>query len=174
MLLFETEIKNEEVVVTFPGSRIGWREVIGLMVISSGRPRAVAWVRGVHGLRGSVTFYSVPGGTLVTAEIEGLPKNGDGFFGFHIHEGNSCGGEEFSEIGGHWNPQDQKHPRHGGDLPPLLESGGRAFLAVKTGRFRPEEVIGRTVVIHGGPDDFRSQPGGDAGEKIGCGVIRQI
>lgn len=144
------------------------------MLISAGRPQAVAWVRGENGLRGSVTFYPIPGGTLVSAEIEGLPGNDTGFFGFHIHAGENCGGEGFSDTGGHLNPQGNPHPRHMGDLPPLLSGRGRAFLAVKTDRFRPEDVIGRTVVIHGGADDFHTQPAGNAGEKIGCGVIRRI
>ncbi len=145
-----------------------------MMVISAGRPQAVAWVRGENGLRGSVTFYPVPGGTLVTAELQGLPETESGFFGFHIHEGSGCGGKDYGETGGHLNPQGRPHPQHMGDLPPLLENRGKGFLAVKTGRFRPEDVIGRTVVIHNGPDDFHTQPAGNAGKKIGCGVIRRI
>lgn len=61
-----------------------------------------------------------------------------------------------------------------GDLPPLLSMGGRAFLAVETGRFTPCEVVGRTVVIHGSADDFHTQPAGNAGKKIACGVIRRV
>lgn len=144
------------------------------MVISAGRPRAVAWVRGEKELRGSVTFYPVPEGTLVTAEIQGLPESETGFYGFHIHEGDSCVGPEFKATGGHWNPQNQPHPQHEGDLPPLLGNKGKSFLAVKTGRFQPEDVVGKTVVIHGDPDDFHTQPSGNAGRKIGCGVIRRI
>ena len=84
-----------------------------------------------------------------------------------------CGGADFSDTGGHYNPDAQEHPRHAGDLPPLLSVGGRAFLAVETGRFTPCEVIGRTVVIHGSADDFHTQPSGNAGKKIACGVIRR-
>lgn len=144
------------------------------MMISAGRPRAVAWVRGENGVRGSVTFYPVAGGTLVTAEIQGLPESESGFFGFHIHEGGRCEGKDFAETGGHLNPQGKIHPQHMGDLPPLLGNRGRSFLAVKTGRFRPEDVIGRTVVIHSDSDDFHTQPSGNAGKKMACGVIRRI
>jgi Cu-Zn family superoxide dismutase len=63
---------------------------------------------------------------------------------------------------------------HAGDLPPLLACNGEAYLAVLTGRFRVKDVMGKTVVIHSRPDDFRSQPSGDAGEKIACGVIREF
>lgn len=145
-----------------------------MLVISAGRPQAVAWVRGEGGLRGSVTFYPVADGTLVSAEIRGLPKSETGFFGFHIHEGGGCGGEAFSDTGGHLNPLGLPHPQHMGDLPPLLAQNGKAFLAVKTGRFRPGDVVGRTVVIHEEPDDFHSQPAGNAGKKLACGVIRRI
>lgn len=63
------------------------------------------------------------------------------------------------------------HPFHAGDLPPLLSCKGRAYLAVITGRFCVKDVIGRSVVIHAGPDDLHTQPAGNAGAKIGCGVI---
>ena len=53
----------------------------------------------------------------------------------------------------------------------LLSHRGRAFSVTFTGRFRPEEVLGRSVVLHESPDDYRSQPAGDAGGRIACGVI---
>ncbi|MBP3342443.1 MAG: superoxide dismutase family protein, partial [Peptococcaceae bacterium] len=62
---------------------------------------------------------------------------------------------------------------HAGDLIPLLSVGGKAWSSFYTGRFYPEDIIGRTVVIHNMPDDFRSQPAGDSGEKIACGVIEE-
>lgn len=144
------------------------------MVISTGMPMAVACIEGEGGLQGTVKFYPIPGGSLVMAEIIGLPQNETGFFGFHIHEGRDCGGENFSQTGNHFSLREEEHPCHTGDLPPLLSVDGRAFLAVKTGRFTPCDIFGRTVVIHGGADDFHSQPGGNAGKKIGCGVIRRL
>lgn len=143
------------------------------MILPDSYAGAIADLRGgtaASGLRGKVRFYNMARGTLVVAEIFGLP--GSGFHGFHIHEGGSCGGEDFGETGNHYNPEGSEHPNHAGDLPPLLSNDGEAFLAVLSERFRVEDVIGHTVVIHSGADDFRSQPGGDAGEKIGCGVIR--
>ena len=111
---------------------------------------------------------------MVVADINGLPETEAGFYGFHIHEGCNCRGENFANTGGHYDPEGREHPNHAGDLPPLLSCRGKAYLAVMTNRFRPEEIIGRTVVIHSKPDDFRSQPSGDSGEKIACGVIRKI
>lgn len=143
-----------------------------------GRPCAMACVRGSSGegarIDGTVKFYQLACGTLVVAEVRGLPETETNFFGFHIHEGGDCGGEGFADTGGHYNPSRAEHPMHAGDLPPLLGCKGRAYLAVLTGRFRAEEVVGRTVVIHGHPDDFHSQPAGDAGMKIACGVIRKV
>lgn len=144
------------------------------MVISTGMPMAVACVEGSGGLQGTVKFYPIPGGSLVMAEIVGLPKNETGFYGFHIHEGRSCGGTAFSETKNHFSAAAAPHPRHTGDLPPLLSDNGRAFLAVKTCRFSPCDIIGRTVVIHSGAADFHSQPGGNAGEKIACGIVRRL
>ena len=138
-------------------------------------PDAVAQIRGgaeVPGLSGWVRFFQEWDRVLVVADVSGLPEDGGaGFFALHIHEGGGRGGEGFSETGGHYDPAGRPHPEHAGDLPPLLRCGGRAYLAVRTDRFRVEEIIGRTVVIHSGPDDFRSQPAGDAGRKIGCGTI---
>ena len=138
------------------------------------RPDATAKVRGVAVpcLSGQVRFYQERDRVLVVAEISGLPRDSEtGFFALHIHEGGSCGGTAFSETGGHYNPATEEHPAHAGDLPPLLSCGGTAYLAVRTNRFRVEDVIGRTVVIHSGADDFHSQPAGNAGTKIGCGLV---
>lgn len=156
-------------------SGIVWVEVIFLHSIW-GRPCAMACVNGQPGskLTGVVRFFRHSRGTLVVADIKGLPASETNFYGFHIHEGESCCGEDFADTGGHFNPCGKEHPNHAGDLPPLLGCNGRAYMAVATGRFTPEEVVGRTVVIHGHPDDFHSQPSGDSGMKIGCGVIRKV
>lgn len=147
------------------------------MRIPSTNPQAVACVRGGMGapkLKGTVRFYAIPGGTLVTAEVSGLPENNTGFFAFHIHEGSDCGGTDFSDTGGHYNPDAREHPRHAGDLPPLLSMAGRAFLAVETGRFTPCEV-GWADGGHSRKRGRFSHPtGGKRGQKIACGVIRRV
>lgn len=146
------------------------------MRIPVGRPDAVAQVQGedvTSGLSGTVKFYQMGDGTLVVADVSGLPDTETNFFAFHIHEGGDCGGEAFADTGGHYNPGNTQHPNHAGDLPPLLAHDGMASIAVLTGRFRAAEVIGRTVVIHHDPDDFHTQPSGNAGTKIACGVVRR-
>ncbi len=149
-------------------------------LVQNTAPAARASLRGDashRGLHGTVSFYPARGGTLVVAELYGLPaKPSDGVFGFHIHEGAACRGEgqdPFSETGGHFNPGGRPHPYHAGDMPPLFGNAGYAYLAFFTNRFTPAEVVGRTVVIHSGPDDFTTQPSGNSGRKIACGEIRR-
>lgn len=117
-------------------------------------------------------------GHLLLQEIYGLPNTEDkengNFYGFHIHEGKNCTGDmedSFKNAGLHYNPDKVEHPKHRGDLPPILANDGVAWSAVYTERFYPEEVIGRTVIIHDMADDFKTQPSGDAGKKIACGEI---
>jgi len=140
-------------------------------------PDAVAQISGgveAPQLSGSVQFYQEIGCVRIVARISGLPKTSKtGFFGFHIHQGRMCSGADFSGTEGHYNPTEQTHPNHAGDLPPLLGCGGKAYLSVKTDRFSVKEIIGRTVVIHSDPDDFYTQPAGNAGKKIACGVIQR-
>lgn len=146
------------------------------------RPAAAAQIEGSPDhpdIRGTVSFYNAAGGTVVVSQIYGLPHGPDvcdkRIFAIHIHEGNSCmgsGEDPFAYTGGHYDPHGCRHPFHAGDLPPLFENGGYAWSAVYTDRFRPNEVIGRTVIIHANPDDFTTQPSGGAGDKIACGEIR--
>lgn len=147
------------------------------MEITSKKPAAIACVYGgaEHSrIRGKVRFYPSRCGVLVSAEIRGLPESETGFFAFHIHEGGSCSGAGFPNTGNHYNPMGTNHPGHAGDLPPLLSCNGKAHMSVLTNRFRVREVIGCTVVIHSNADDFTTQPSGNAGTKIACGVIHSV
>lgn len=140
-------------------------------------PLACACIRGGERypqIKGSLQLYHHCNGVLAVVNVDGLPETATNFFALHIHEGESCCGAGFPETAGHYNPQNLPHPRHPGDLPPLLSCRGKAYLAVITNRFKTQEVIGKTVIIHGGPDDFTTQPSGNAGGKIACGVIQRI
>ena len=158
----------------------GWS--VAMQRIIEQNPEAFALIKGgkdYPDMEGTVLFYPLWGGTLVIADITGLPyKKGDcenRFHGFHIHEGSSCtsgGTEEFGNTGMHWNPGNCPHPEHAGDFPPLLQNQGYAFLVFFTDRFLPEEVVGHTVVIHENRDDFQMQPSGNSGAKIACGEIK--
>lgn len=160
------------------------RPFANLCEILAQPPDAVANVRGNGAnprLGGTVRFYQTRYGVLVSAEVVGLPTaNGacaGRVFGFHIHEGDACRGnaeDPFAAVGGHYNPDGCEHPYHAGDLPPLFGNHGYALSVFLTDRFTVEQVIGRTVIVHGGVDDFTSQPAGNAGMKIACGhIMRQ-
>lgn len=144
-------------------------------------PTAVAYIKGSSSypdLNGTVGFYQTDYGVLVEAELFNLPVT-EGIcrkdvFAFHIHKGASCRGnaeDEFADVGTHYNPNGCFHPYHAGDMPPLFAAGKRCFLSFLTDRFTINEIIGKTVIIHSGPDDFTTQPSGNAGEKIACGEI---
>lgn len=140
-------------------------------------PKAVARLRGGREypqLRGMVRFFQAKDGVMVEAEVCGLPKSETGFFAFHVHEGGRCAGEGFPNTGGHFDPYKTAHPKHAGDLPPLLSNHGKAYIKVFTDRFCLDEIIGRTVIIHSDPDDFHTQPSGNAGTKIACGVVQKV
>ena len=145
------------------------------------RPEAWAQLKGSAAypdLAGTVRFHALPGGVLVVAAVSGLPRSADDcespVFGFHLHEGVSCTGnadDPFANAGSHYDPHHCPHPYHAGDFPPLFGAHGMAFCAFLTDRFAVSDVIGKTVIIHGAPDDFTTQPAGNAGQKIACGVI---
>lgn len=145
-------------------------------------PAAVARISGSEeyaDIGGSVWFYETPLGVLVVADIKGLPSAdgecGGRIFGFHIHGGASCSGnaeDPFADAGAHYDRDGCSHPYHAGDMPPLFGADGYAFSAFLTDRFDVNEIIGKTVIIHSSPDDFTTQPSGNAGMKIACGVIR--
>jgi superoxide dismutase, Cu-Zn family len=120
------------------------------------------------------------GKVYVRADINGLPPGR--LFGIHVHEKGDCSGN-FSGAGGHFNPQGKPHgrndspERHAGDLPNLSSDGeGVAVYMAVTDQLTvapgPNSVVGRAVIIHEGPDDYRTQPAGNSGARIACGVIR--
>jgi superoxide dismutase, Cu-Zn family len=148
----------------------------------------VAYARIIGGplapeINGIVIFTEVPGGTEVFVEVRGLPQyqpaQGDkdpiGPHGFHLHENGSCdiGNPEspFQAAGGHWNPTKQPHGNHAGDFPVLFSNNGYARMTFFTDKFSVQQAIGKAVIIHQSPDDYRTQPAGDAGMRLACGVI---
>jgi len=152
--------------------------------IFSDIPDATAYIRGSEkypDIRGVAQFYQLMHGVLIVVEVMGLSSKEDtckrGIHALHIHEGERCSGNEsdpFGNAGMHYNPNDCSHPEHAGDLPPLFENQGYAMTVFFTDRFKVEEVIGKTVIVHEKIDDFSTQPSGNAGAKIACGEIIPI
>lgn len=134
-------------------------------------------------LFGNVYFYSVEDGTEVYVEVWGLPPYKPGTngeqpispFGFHIHDYGICDitdpMDPYTSAGGHWNPKNQPHGNHAGDFPVLFSNNGYARMSFFTDKFKPIDIIGRSVIIHQNPDDYRTQPAGNSGKRIACGVI---
>lgn len=131
-------------------------------------------------IRGTVRFFSAEKGTLIAVEANGLPTSENAcespVLGFHIHSGVSCSGNEtdpFADALTHYNPNNCQHPYHAGDMPPLFSNNGYAFMIFLTDRFKIDEIIGKTVIIHSMPDDFTTQPSGNSGMKIACGIVER-
>ncbi len=129
-------------------------------------------------INGTVEFKETKDGVMVTAKIYGLPISPTGcrgrFFGFHIHNGTSCSGndeDEFANSGTHYSSNTCAHPFHSGDLPPLIENNGFAYMSVLINKFRVRDIVGKVVIIHSMPDDFTTNPSGNSGKKIACGKI---
>ena len=147
-------------------------------------PEACASIRGSRkfsDIRGCVYFYEVEDGVLVLAQVMGLPYTKEEckneIFAFHIHEGKRCTGtreDPFSDTKAHYNPDNCTHPNHEGDLPPLFGNHGFALSCFYTENFEIDDIIGKTIIIHQNPDDFTTQPSGNAGTKIACGEIRKV
>ena len=127
---------------------------------------------------GVVEFWQQDDGVRITATIEGLTP---GKHGFHVHEFGNCACDDAICAGGHYNPTGAQHGgpddtnRHVGDFGNLVanEQGIAKYDHVDTyvKLNGPYSVIGRAVIIHADPDDLVSQPTGNAGARVGCGVI---
>lgn len=153
----------------------------GCQTMSDEAPRASAGLEPTKGNKaiGEVNFEQMGGKVRVTAQVIRLPANGE--FGFHIHEVGDCSSGDGMSAKGHFNPYGKPHgqgaERHAGDMPNLKsDAKGKAKLTVDldiiTLTRGPASIVGRGVIIHADPDDYRTQPTGNAGARIACGVIK--
>ena len=146
-----------------------------------GGPAAVAELQPTrgHGASGSVRFTQQAEGVLVVARVSGL--NPGQQHGFHIHEKGDCSSGDGMSAGGHFNPGGQPHgpqdaAHHAGDLPALrADASGKvdASFSVRglTIGAGPDDIVGKGLIVHAAPDDYRTQPTGNAGARIACAVI---
>lgn len=145
-------------------------------------PRASASLQPTKGstVKGTATFVEVGGKVRVTASISGLRPNGQ--FGFHIHEAGDCSSGDGMSAKGHFNPYGKPHGHHGtaerhaGDMPNLqADANGNAAMATEldviTVQAGPASIVGRGLIVHVQPDDYKSQPVGNAGARSACAVI---
>ena len=130
---------------------------------------------------GTLAFVPMGDGVHVTGDIGGLAPNST--HGFHIHETGDCSAADASSAGGHFNPSGEAHGRasaphhHLGDNDNLIaDANGVAhvnahFAGVVLGGGGADDIVGKAVIVHANPDDYASQPSGNAGARIACGVI---
>lgn len=131
-------------------------------------------------IRGEVVFRETERGVHIEAKVEGLPS---GAHGIHIHEIGKCERPDFTSAGDHFDPDGNPHGppgpgSHAGDLGNLsADTQGIARLDMTTEDISldpqsKDTIIGRALIIHADPDDLVSQPSGNAGDRIACGIIR--
>jgi superoxide dismutase, Cu-Zn family len=144
--------------------------------------KAVAHLAGASGslVSGTLAFVPMGSGVHVNGEIGGLAPGSS--HGFHIHETGDCSAADASSAGGHFNPTASAHGRagtpahHAGDIDNIVaDAGGVAHVdahlsGVSLGG-AGNDIVGRAVVVHAAPDDYQSQPSGNSGARIACGVI---
>jgi Cu-Zn family superoxide dismutase len=127
---------------------------------------------------GNIIFTKTADGIKVTADLQGLSK---GKHGFHIHEFGDCSSPDGMSAGGHYNPEGKQHGapmdmmRHEGDMGNIeADHAGKAHLEYVDKMLSfdgPHSILGRSVILHKGEDDFKTQPTGNSGARIACGVI---
>ena len=160
--------------------------LFGSVALAQGKPDAMAVMHDAKGAEvGTVTFQATPSGmVLITASMTGLPA---GVHGFHVHETGTCTAPDFKSAGGHLaggkahGIMDAGGP-HAGDLPNVhvpsdgvleVEDFAPALKLASDGDGAMFDSDGSAVIVHAGADDYTSQPSGDAGDRLACGVIEK-
>lgn len=127
---------------------------------------------------GSVSFVQQGDRILVNATVSGLTP---GTHGFHIHDKGDCSAPDATSAGGHFNPAGHPHghpqmgPHHAGDMSMLeADASGNARLSAELSGVAfdgDQGIVGRGLIVHASPDDFKTQPTGNSGARVACGVI---
>ena len=153
------------------------------MGMGGGGPSAVASLAPTTGnsTRGNVTFTQQGDRVRVVAQVSGLKPGAE--HGFHVHEKGDCSSGDGMSAGGHYNPASKPHgslatDHHAGDMPNLkADSYGNASatfeipgVAVGSGA---ADIVGKGLIVHRDPDDYTTQPTGNAGPRLACAVIRR-
>ena len=153
--------------------------------LTGGGAKAVASLEPTKGsnVKGTVNFEQRGDKVRVAANLSGLRPNGE--FGFHIHEAGDCSSGDGMSAKGHFNPHGKPHGHHGsaerhaGDMPSLRsDASGNARatfdLDVITVEAGPASIVGRGLIVHVQPDDYKTQPTGNAGARSACAVIKRV
>jgi superoxide dismutase, Cu-Zn family len=163
------------------GFLIGGFAASCLAAVAASAQTATATVAPTAGntAKGMVTFTQKGDKVTVTAQLSGLTPGGHGF---HVHEKGDCSAPDATSAGGHFNPTGKQHgdptapDHHAGDMPMLqADASGNASLTVDVAGLTigsgGTDIVGKSVVIHKDADDFKTQPAGNSGPRLACGVI---
>jgi len=156
----------------------------GCASMGGGEPTAIAQLAPTRGntASGTVKFTQHGDKVLMSVSVSGLKPNSE--HGFHVHEKGDCSSGDGMSAGGHFNPFAKPHGgrssmnRHAGDIPNLrADAFGNVNAVVELDLLTVTDgaasVVGKAVVIHRDPDDYKSQPAGNSGPRIACGVVRR-
>ena len=156
----------------------------GCASMDSAGPGATAQLQPTRGnsVTGNVSFTQRGDKVVVIASVSGLKPNQE--HGFHVHEKGDCSSGDGMSAAGHFNPKGNPHGhhstpvRHAGDMPNLkADAKGNAAITAEldviTVSEGPTSVIGRGLIVHAQPDDYKSQPVGNAGARLACAVIQK-
>jgi Cu-Zn family superoxide dismutase len=135
-----------------------------------------------NNVKGTVTFVQGADRVRVSGTVSGLQPNSQ--VGFHIHEAGDCSSGDGMSAKGHFNPQGKPHgnpasaERHAGDLPMLrADASGNASISADLDVISvgpgPNSIVGRGLIVHVQPDDYKTQPTGNAGARSACAVIQR-
>lgn len=158
--------------------------IAGCATMGGSGPRATAHLQPTRGntVTGNVSFTQKGDKVLVEAHVSGLKPNQE--HGFHVHDKGDCSSGDGMSAAGHFNPKGSPHghystrTRHAGDMLNLkADAYGNANLSAEldivTVGEGPTSVVGRGLIVHAQPDDYKSQPVGNAGARLACAVIQK-
>lgn len=161
---------------------VAFDNAVGGNSAMAGVPTTANFNGGDGALLGTVTLSEDPSGLVMNISGVGMPA---GVHGIHLHEKGLCDGPKFESAGGHWNPSAKKHGRdnpegaHAGDLANLtVAADGTATVSIPvagakmaSGEMMLADADGTALIIHAKPDDYKTDPSGNSGDRIACAVV---
>ncbi len=170
--------------VSSPARTVGRQTTSSTSMPAGLATRAVVHLAGASGslVSGTLTLIQTDAGVRIQGDLGGLAPGST--HGFHVHETGDCSAADASSAGGHFNPAGSPHGKpetarhHAGDIDNItVDASGVAHVDATVvgavlGGGASTNILGRALVVHAAPDDYRTQPSGNSGKRIACGVVR--